>query len=105
MFEGFDEGQQVGRTRGTLRQDMEVIGHQAISAQGEGGFGRSFAENSESPAGQTGRAEVRNSVVGADSYEIRAKTEVVVFGQANGFMEAFRNRAGRHDYYQSVSIR
>ena len=54
VFERFHERQKVGRCGITLKQYVQVIGHQTVGTKGEGSLRRKFGEGSLGPISKCG---------------------------------------------------
>jgi len=67
VFEGFDKGQEVRRCGIALKQQVQVIGHQAVGAKGEGMLNGSLLERFHEPFRDARRAEIGDAIVGAES--------------------------------------
>jgi len=71
-----------------LWQQVEMIGHEAIGAKEEGVFGSSLLDGVEDETSDADGTEIGNAIAGTESQEIRAMTDVVLFRQTDGLVEA-----------------
>jgi hypothetical protein len=83
LFEEADEFEQVAAIVGTLGKNMKVVGHQTVGVKAVGMVGGAFEQQSEDKICGRFVAEMRCTVVAADSDEIGLATEVV-FGRKPG---------------------
>jgi hypothetical protein len=95
VFEGFDKAQEIRRPGIALDQYVEVVRHQAVGTKGEGLLGGNLVERFQDPAGNAVRAEIGDAIAGAESEKVGAGAEIVLFWQADGFVETLGGFEGR----------
>ena len=66
---------------------MQVIRHQAVGTKGEGLLGDNLLEGFQQPARDAAGAEVGDAIACAESEEIDAAADVVLFWEADWFVE------------------
>lgn len=66
---------------------MEVVGHQAVGAQGEGLLSGNLLERFQEPARDAAGAEIGDAVTCAESEKISATADVVLFWETDGFVK------------------
>ena len=95
VFERFDKAQEICRPGIALHQYVEVVRHQAVRTKGEGLLGGNLVERFQNPAGNAARAEIGDAIAGAESEKVGAGAEIVLFWQADGFVETLGGFEGR----------
>ena len=84
-FEDAHELAEIRAWRGAFRQEMEVVGHQAVGVELKIVTGGTFAQAGGHAGCDTVVRKMRAAEVAADGYEIRLLTNVVGVSKARGF--------------------
>jgi hypothetical protein len=88
VFERFHERQKVRPCGITLKQYVQVIGHQTVGTKGEGVLSGNLKEIFQQPSRDAWRAEIRDATACAESEKVGSATDVALFWEADGFVEA-----------------
>jgi hypothetical protein len=95
VFERFDEALEVRSWRIALQQYMQVIRHQAVGAEGEGLLGGNLKEIFQEPSRDAWRAEIGDAIACAESEKVGSAADVVLFWEADRFVESLGGFEGR----------
>ncbi|HXC47483.1 MAG TPA: hypothetical protein VNU20_04265 [Candidatus Sulfotelmatobacter sp.] len=88
VFERFYKAPEVRRWGITLQQQMQVVGHQAVSAQGEGLLSGNLKEVFHEPSRDAWRTEIGDAIACAESEKVGSAADIVLFWEADGFVES-----------------
>ena len=78
-----------------MKQQVQVIGHQAVGAKGEGLLRGNLLERFQDPECDAARAEIGGAIAGAESEKVGAAAEVMLFRETDGFVESLGGVEGR----------
>jgi hypothetical protein len=87
VFERLDKAPEVRRWGIALQQYMQVIRHQAVATEGEGLLCGNLEEIFQEPSRDARRAEITDAITCAESKKVSSAADVVLFWEADGFVE------------------
>jgi len=95
VFERIDKAPEVRRWGIALQQYMQVIRHQAVGTEGEGLLGSNLKEVFQEPSRDAWRAEIGDAIACAESEEVGPAADVVLFWEADEFVETLGGFEGK----------